>query len=46
MLYGLHTVPVLLAVAVAVLVLGVVVATSSVNLLRLARFDQLREAPA
>jgi hypothetical protein len=46
MLYGLHTVPVLLAVSVAIVVLAVVVAASSVNLLRLSRFDQLREAPA
>ena len=46
MLYGLHTVPVLFVVAVAVVVLAVVVATSSVNQLRLSRFDQLREAPA
>ena len=46
MLYGLHTVPVLLVVAVAVVVLAVVVAISSVNLLRVSRFDQLREAPA
>lgn len=46
MLYGLHTLPVLLVVAVAVGVLAVVVATSSVNLLRVSRFDQLREAPA
>jgi putative ABC transport system permease protein len=42
MLYGLQTVPVLLVVAVAILVLAAAVATSSVNLLRLARFDQLR----
>jgi len=46
MLYGLHTAPVLLVVAVAVVVLAVVVALSSVNLLRVSRFDQLREAPA
>jgi putative ABC transport system permease protein len=46
MLYGLHTVPVLFVVAGAVVVLGAVVAASSVNLLRLSRFDQLREAPA
>jgi hypothetical protein len=45
MLYGLHTVPVLLVVAVAVVLLVVVVATSSANLLRASRFDQLREAP-
>jgi len=31
---------------VAVVVLGAVVTASSVNLLRLSRFDQLREAPA
>jgi putative ABC transport system permease protein len=46
MLYGLHTIPVLLVVALAVVVLAVVVAMSSVNLLRVSRFDQLREAPA
>ena len=46
MLYGLHTVPVFLVVAVAVVVLAFVVAISSVNLLRVSRFDQLREAPA
>ena len=46
MLYGLHALPVLFVVAVAVVVLGAVVTASSVNLLRLSRFDQLREAPA
>jgi putative ABC transport system permease protein len=46
MLYGLHAVPVLLVVAVAIGVLAVVVAISSANLLRVSRFDQLREAPA
>ena len=46
MLYGLHTLPVLLVVAVAIVVLSAVVGASSVNLLRLSRFDQLREAPA
>jgi len=46
MLYGLHTLPVALVVAAAVVVLAVVVAISSVNLLRVSRFDQLREAPA
>jgi hypothetical protein len=46
MLYGLDTLPVLLVVLAAVVVLAVVVAISSVNLLRVSRFDQLREAPA
>jgi putative ABC transport system permease protein len=46
MLYGVHAVPVFLVVAVAVVVLAFVVAISSVNLLRVSRFDQLREAPA
>jgi hypothetical protein len=46
MLYGLHALPVLFVVAVAVAVLAAVVLASSVNLLRLSRFDQLREAPA
>jgi ABC-type antimicrobial peptide transport system permease subunit len=46
MLYGLHTLPVVLVVAAAVVVLAAVVAISSVNLLRVSRFDQLREAPA
>jgi hypothetical protein len=46
MLYGLHTAPVLKIVLAAVVVLAVSVATSSVNLLRVSRFDQLREAPA
>lgn len=46
MLYGLHPLPVLLVVAGAVVVLAAVVAISSVNLLRVSRFEQLREAPA
>jgi len=46
MLYGLHPLPVLLVVAAAVVVLAALVAISSLNLLRVSRFDQLREAPA
>ncbi|SDS19992.1 FtsX-like permease family protein [Actinopolymorpha singaporensis] len=46
MLYGLHSGPVLVTVAAVVAVLAVVVAASSINLLRTSRFDQLREAPA
>jgi ABC-type antimicrobial peptide transport system permease subunit len=46
MLYGLHALPVMFVVVVAVAVLGAVVVASSVNLLRLSRYDQLREAPA
>ena len=46
MLYGLHPIPVLLVVAATVIALAVVVAISSVNLLRVSRFDQLREAAA
>jgi len=46
MLYGLHALTVLFVVVVAVAVLGAVVVASSVNLLRLSRYDQLREAPA
>jgi putative ABC transport system permease protein len=46
MLYGLHAAPVLFVVAAAIVVLAAVVVASSVNLLRLSRYDQLREAPA
>ena len=46
MLYGLHATPVLVVVAAAVVVLGAAVAASSANLVRVSRFDQLREAPA
>jgi ABC-type antimicrobial peptide transport system permease subunit len=46
MLYGVQGAPVLFVVAVAVAVLAAVVVASSVNLLRLSRYDQLREAPA
>jgi hypothetical protein len=45
MLYGLHTVPVFLVVAVAVVVLAVVVAISSVNLLRVSRFKPAAGGP-
>ncbi len=46
MLYGLHSAPVLAMVGVVIVLLAVVVAASSANLLRTSRFDQLREAPA
>jgi len=46
MLYGLRAGPVLLVVLGAVAVLAPVVVASSASLLRLSRYDQLREAPA
>ena len=46
MLYGVHLAPVLGTAAGAVVVLAVVIALSAANLLRGARFTQLREAPA
>lgn len=45
MLYGVHLAPVLGTAAVAVVVLAIVIALSAANLLRGARFTQLREAP-
>jgi putative ABC transport system permease protein len=45
-LYGIHPVAVLGSLGAALLVLAVVVALSSNSLVRAARFDQLREAPA
>ena len=46
MLYGLHAIPVLGISAAAVVVLSGVIALSAANLLRGARYTQLREAPA
>lgn len=46
MLYGVHLVSVLGTAAGAVVVLAIVIALSAANLLRGARFAQLREAPA
>jgi predicted RNA-binding Zn ribbon-like protein len=46
MLYGVHLAPVLGTAAGAVVVLAIVIALSAANLLRGARFTQLREAPA
>ncbi len=45
-LCGIHTAPVLGTVLGAALVLALVIAVSSVVLLRSSRYDQLREAPA
>ena len=46
LLYGIHPWPVLASLGVTVVVLAIVVAVSSANLVRASQFEQLREAAA
>ena len=45
-LYGVHAGPLVVTIGVVVVLLAAVIALGSANLLRSARYEQLREAPA